>query len=290
MIACSICSRHFNRLLPILLALSALLSFLASSSAALAGKGEEIFTAKCSPCHTIGGGRKVGPDLKGVTVDHPKAWLFSFISDPDKMFSANDPMATSMLKEYGMKMPNLGLSPDEVNAVIGYLATKSAGAPKAKAVPSSQAAQAPVSTGDAGLGEGYFSGRIAFRNSGPPCMACHSVRGIKYLGGGTLGPDLTTAYGALGQGIVPMLVNVPFPTMKPIFDQHPLTEEEARDIATFLQVSTSQQPANLTTRIIVISLIAFVILMIIGLIIWRERLVSVRKALVEKSRQEEDRQ
>ncbi len=63
-------------------------------------KGKEIFNAKCTPCHTIGGGRKVGPDLRGVTADHPKTWLFSFISDPDKMFSANDPMATGLLKEY----------------------------------------------------------------------------------------------------------------------------------------------------------------------------------------------
>ncbi len=281
-----------NLLRPIVLSFLVTASLAALAPLAICAqdrRGEQLFNAKCTPCHTIGGGRKVGPDLKGVTADHPKAWLFSFISDPDKMFNANDPMATGMLKEYGMKMPNLGLSPEEVNAVIGYLESQSAGAPKAKAVPSSQAGQAPASSGDARLGEGYFSGRIAFSNSGPPCMACHSVRGIKYLGGGSLGPDLTTAYSALGHGIVPMLVNVPFPTMKPIFDDHPLTAQEARDVAAFLQNTASQQPESDTSRVIAVSIIAGIVPVIVMLLVWRTRLVTVRKALVARAEEESDR-
>ena len=105
-------------------------------------------------------------------------------------------------------------------------------------------------------------------------MACHSAARIKYLGGGNLGPDLTTAYQALGEGIVSMLVNVPFPIMKPIFDSHPLTTPEAQDLAAFLQVAASQQRENPTTRVL-------------GLIIWRGRLVSVRKAMVDRSVRED---
>ncbi len=117
-------------------------------------------------------------------------------------------------------------------------------------------------------------------------MACHSVSGMKYLGGGTLGPDLTTAYASLGGGIVSLLVHVPFPTMKPIFDSHPLTEAEAGDLAAFLQTTASRQPEFHTGRITAASLLVFVVLMIVIHALWRRRLVSVRKALVERAERE----
>ncbi len=279
--------RHFSTFF----FLSALLTFIllspAFSSASPAGNGEEIFNAKCSPCHTIGGGRKVGPDLQGVTADHPKDWLFSFISDPDKMFNANDPMAIGLLKEYQMKMPNLGLSAKDVNAVISYLETQT-GAKQKSAAPARADAKGPSPSADAERGEKYFSGQLAFKNNGPACMACHSATGIRFWGGGTLGPDLTGVYAQMGEGIVSLLVNVPFPTMKPIFDSHALSEDEARDIAAFLKGRASQRAEKHTTQIVVSSFIAFVILMVIILVLWRNRLRSVRKAMVERAEREAD--
>src|SRR4030065_1033317 len=41
----------------------------------LAERGEGIFQQKCSACHTVGGGRSVGPDLAGVTSTRDRAWL-----------------------------------------------------------------------------------------------------------------------------------------------------------------------------------------------------------------------
>jgi cytochrome c2 len=85
-------------------------------------KGKEIFNSKCTICHTIGGGKKIGPDLKGVTQRRPEEWLVKFISDPDKMFSENDPTATGLLKECnGVRMPNQGLTKEQVTDVIAYL-------------------------------------------------------------------------------------------------------------------------------------------------------------------------
>ena len=275
------------------LSLLALLSFMfpphAFASTNPIEKGRGIFNVKCTPCHTIGGGRKVGPDLLGVTADHPKAWLFSFISDPDKMFSANDPMATGLLKEYKMKMPNPGLSAEDVDAVISYLETQAGATPEAKTAPSTRTeAKGPLPAADAERGEGYFSGRIAFKNNGPACMACHSVAGIQFWGGGTLGPDLTGVYAQLGDGIVSLLVNVPFPTMKPIFASHPLSEDEAHDLAAFLKGIASKHAENHTGLIVAGSFFVFVILMVIILVLWRNRLLSVRKALVERAEQEAD--
>ncbi len=119
-------------------------------------------------------------------------------------------------------------------------------------------------------------------------MACHSAASIQFWGGGTLGPDLTGVYAQLGDGIVSVLVTVSFPTMKPIFDSHPLSEDEARDLAAFLKGISSQHSENYTIRIIASSFFVFVILMVTILFIWRNRLKSVRKAMVERAEREAD--
>ena len=49
-----------------------------------ASNGKSLFEQKCSACHTIGGGRLVGPDLKGVTETRSQEWLTNFISDRAK--------------------------------------------------------------------------------------------------------------------------------------------------------------------------------------------------------------
>jgi mono/diheme cytochrome c family protein len=203
------------------------------------------------------------------------------------MFDLNDPIATALLKEYQMKMPNLGLSAEDVNAVISYLETH-AGAEQKAAAPSKVEPKESSPAAAAVQGKKYFTGQRAFKNNGPPCMACHSAPGIKYLGGGTLGPDLTGVYAQMGDGIVSLLVNVPFPTMKPIFDSHPLSEDEARALAAFLKGTASQGAESHTTKIVVSSFITFLIFMVIILVIWRNRLTSVRKAMVERAKQEDD--
>jgi mono/diheme cytochrome c family protein len=88
-------------------------------------QGKEIFDSKCTACHTIGGGRKVGPDLKGVTEKRSHEWLVSFVSDPEHMFKENDPTAEELLNEYGVKMPDLNLSEDQVNDVLAYIKSES---------------------------------------------------------------------------------------------------------------------------------------------------------------------
>jgi mono/diheme cytochrome c family protein len=89
-------------------------------------QGEEIFNEKCAACHTIGGGRKIGPDLKGVTEKREHEWLVKFISNPEKMYEEGDPIAAELLKEYGIKMPNQNLSDEQVTDVIAYLQSTSA--------------------------------------------------------------------------------------------------------------------------------------------------------------------
>jgi mono/diheme cytochrome c family protein len=240
------------------------------------GRGGGIFGVKCSSCHTLGGGRTVGPDLRGITEQRQKDWLEAFISDPDKMFNSKDPIAMELLNEYKVKMPALGLSKDEVSEILAFL-----GAQKGAAQTAAPARVAP--NGDAGQGKSLFMGSRGFRNGGAPCMSCHSVAGISFLGGGNLGPELTRAYSTYGEEIVSVLTNIPFPTMVPIFKKHPLSPEEADDLATFFKGIAASQPQDFTPRVLIIALMGFLVLMLIIGSIWRRRLLSVREEMVESS-------
>ncbi|MGE5442994.1 MAG: c-type cytochrome [Ignavibacteriales bacterium] len=84
-------------------------------------KGKGLFQSKgCAGCHTIGKGKLTGPDLKGVTQRRSEEWLKKWIKSPDTMVFT-DPTAKELLKQYLTPMPNLGLTDDEVNALISYL-------------------------------------------------------------------------------------------------------------------------------------------------------------------------
>jgi mono/diheme cytochrome c family protein len=66
------------------------------------------FRQNCMSCHTIGGGRLTGPDLKDVTTRKERAWLTSFIVDPKAKFDAGDPYAMELkAASQGAVMPNL---------------------------------------------------------------------------------------------------------------------------------------------------------------------------------------
>jgi nitrite reductase (NO-forming) len=86
--------------------------------AAIAGKVE--FESKCLACHSMGGGRKLGPDLAGVTKRRDAAWLARWMKAPEKMLET-DPVAKAMLKEYNnLPMPNQNLSDAEVQQFLRY--------------------------------------------------------------------------------------------------------------------------------------------------------------------------
>lgn len=92
-----------------------------------AAAGMALFDAQCTSCHTIGGGVKVGPDLLGVTERRDAEWLARWIAEPDQMLAEGDPIATQLLADHNnVPMPNLQLSPEDVDAVIAYLADPAA--------------------------------------------------------------------------------------------------------------------------------------------------------------------
>ena len=84
--------------------------------------GLEVFESYCTACHTIGGGKLVGPDLAGVTARREESWLLRQIGDPDALLEENDPIALQLLEEADdVPMPQLDLSDEELTAVVAYL-------------------------------------------------------------------------------------------------------------------------------------------------------------------------
>ncbi len=77
-----------------------------STDAAHVAQGKDIFMQKgCVGCHKVGGGKLVGPDLKGVTARRDQEWLIKMIMQPDVM-TKQDETAKKLLAEHLVQMPN----------------------------------------------------------------------------------------------------------------------------------------------------------------------------------------
>ena len=252
--------------------------------------GQAVFQQKCASCHTIGGGKTAGPDLKGVTAKRDRAWLKNFIMAPDRMIAQKDPVALQLLQEFNnIPMPNMGISDADASALLDYLDAQGGAAPASKSAQTQQSTTQPAqpqaadaSNGDPASGQAIFTGAKSFQNGGPPCIACHSTAGAGAMGGGAMGPDLTQAYTKFGgdTGISPMLASLPFPTMKPLYDNRTLTPEEQADLKAFLQASAAQQPIQALPLLAILTLLGLAILLVIAHSVWRKRTTSVRKSLV----------
>jgi mono/diheme cytochrome c family protein len=187
-----------------------------------------VFQAKCAGCHTLGGGKTVGPDLAGVLKRRDKAWVTRFVAEPDKVIAEGDATAKQLVAEHGgMPMPNVGLSAEEVAAVVDYMGGGAA-------APAPAASAAPVAAGDPALGRQLFTGERRFQAGGAACISCHHA-GTPGLGGGTLAKDLTGVAERLGPGLAPALETLPFPLMKDVYAGKLPTKEEAAALAAYFQ-------------------------------------------------------
>jgi protein SCO1 len=89
--------------------------------------GQSLFKKLCVPCHTIGVGDRVGPDLRGAAERRPQPWLTRFIRTPEEVLAEKDPVALAMAAKFpGVRMPNLGLSDLDAADLITYIETQTA--------------------------------------------------------------------------------------------------------------------------------------------------------------------
>jgi len=267
----------------------------AADQTALVQKGQSLFQQNCSSCHGIGDGdRPTGPDLSGVTTRQSRGWLERFIRAPDKVIAAGDPTATKLLAKFHLPMPNLGLSQDQVTALIAYLsttgeATRPQTSPKTKAAapappPSASTAVPSAPTGDPAVGERLFVGTRPMENGGAPCLGCHGIAGHGLGGGASFGPDLTTLYSNYGSsGVASVLSTLPFPTMQPIFAKRPLTPDEQADLVAFFKKVSGEPPLRIGGHLSRDVILALLILAGILFLFGRQRLLGVRRELLAKA-------
>lgn len=257
----------------------------ACSSSALKTQvdGQALFNADCSKCHTMGGGNLVGPDLKGVTERQSQQWLINFISNSNQVIASGDPTANALLKQFNNTvMPNMGLTNDQALAVISFLGGQSGAALDP---PSTAAALTSAATGNPDIGKAIFTQEVALANGGPACIGCHSIDNAGILGGGVLGPNLTQASVKYGDTrLAARLANITFRTMKVVFAGHPLTASEQSDLVAFIKSAAGQPEPNREWIIIGISVIGFLAVLVLSGVIWRGRLLGVRRQLVERAR------
>lgn len=89
--------------------------------------GEALYMKACSTCHTIGHGKLVGPDLAGVTGRRERTWLERFLASPARMLREHDPIMTELAEAYkGVRMPELGLQPDDIADLLHYIDERTA--------------------------------------------------------------------------------------------------------------------------------------------------------------------
>ncbi len=99
--------------------------------------GQQIFDSLCTACHTIGGGKLIGPDLAGVTLRREDGWLKRQILEPQVLLAENDPIAMQLLQEANnIPMVPLGLSEADAIAVIAYMKSTEQQAIVASGLPS----------------------------------------------------------------------------------------------------------------------------------------------------------
>jgi mono/diheme cytochrome c family protein len=91
----------------------------------LAKRGGKIFNGPlygCYACHSIGGGRRAGPDLAGVTDIRDHDWLRRWLKNTDEMI-ATDPQAQALYEQWlYVAMPTFRLRDDQITALIHYMA------------------------------------------------------------------------------------------------------------------------------------------------------------------------
>jgi protein SCO1/2 len=89
--------------------------------------GQALFKKICAPCHTVGVGDRVGPDLRGVAERHSPEWLTRFIRFPEKVRAEKDPAAMEMAARFpGVRMPNLGLTDLDAIDLTAFLRSENA--------------------------------------------------------------------------------------------------------------------------------------------------------------------
>ncbi len=244
-----------------------------------------FFRQNCTSCHTIGGGRLTGPDLKNVNQAKDRAWLADFLQNPKARIDAGDSYALKLQQEArGVVMPTInGMTAAQAEALLDMIEAESKLAKSQFA--GSPISDRPFTQEDWARGRALFRGTQRLNSNGPSCVSCHTLKGLGGLGGGRLGPDLTLVYERLGgrRGTGSWLLNPASPTMQPIFRTHPLQPEEIMSLLAVFEDSarkggSDDSPNSLNFLMMGMGGAVFGLFILSR--IWKQRFRGVRRTLV----------
>jgi cytochrome c2 len=252
----------------------------------------DFFQQNCKACHTIGGGRLVGPDLKGATQRKDRAWLENFVQNPKAVIDSGDPYALQLRQDArGIVMPTIpGLTQQLAKQLVDLIEEQSEHSKSGFG--GTAISDRPFTAADVSLGAEIFRGKRKLRRGGPACISCHTLGTLGWLGGGRLGPDLTRAYERLGgrKAVAAWLAAPATPTMQAVFRGSALQDEEILPLlAVFENASQNSLPADSTSQV------DFLFAGFAGLSgalalmgwVWRKRFRSVRRTMVGIARGDE---
>ena len=270
---------------------------LLAATLAFAGRAAALdpqdFAQNCANCHTIGGGRLTGPDLKDVSKRRGKEWLLKFVVDPKKMLEGGDPAVVELYKSYNnVLMPTVaGMTAARAEQLL-LLIDEESRLEKSRFA-GSQLINRPLLPSDVVDGQALFKGHKPLKNGGPSCASCHSVGGMSGFGGGFLGPDLTGAFARVGgeKALAAWLVSPGSPMMKPVYASRPLDPQDILPLVAFLKDAAQRgRPADSIARLafLIVGLLGAAAMFVVFDWIWGGRLRSVRRSLVNKKDISED--
>jgi mono/diheme cytochrome c family protein len=217
-----------------------------------AQEGEELFKT-CAACHSIGGGRMIGPDLKGVTRLRTNEWLIKFIQSPVGMLKSGDSHAKALFDEFNnVPMPDNKLTAEQINKILEFIDGGSSVESKIED-PGKKAFQHKIdsilttnSPYDSDKGKALFNGSMRFRNGGASCISCHNVTLNNTSRGGTLAKDLSKSFTRLNgfAGLKGIIALPPFPSMAAAYKHNELTDEEITYLQLFFKSADAQNPVE----------------------------------------------
>lgn len=257
------------------------------------------FKANCASCHTIGGGRLTGPDLKGVVeraalAGKDREWLITYIQDPQRMISSGDSYAAQLLQEArGVVMPKIvGLTADDAKYLIDLIETESA--LEESQFKGSAVSNVPFTAKDVELGLALFTGQAKFKNGAAMCMTCHRIPDVGGLGGGNLGPDLTRVYEegqytTGGRATLTAWLGAPATsTMQSLLQDKPLDPAEIHALVALLEnEAATSQPKPVGASMVsfgILGLMGSALILFVFDFLWKNRLRSVRQTMVDEAK------
>lgn len=248
----------------------------------------DFFRQNCAGCHTIGGGRLTGPDLKGVLARKDREWLARFVQNPQAMMDQGDPYALKLRQEArDIIMPNIsGMDRARAESLLTLIEAESK-LDKSQFV-GLQITDRPFTAADIDQGRRIFTGVQRLGNAGPPCISCHTARDLDGLSGGRLGPDLTRVFERLQgrQNLAAQLTAPATPTMSPVFKRHALKPEEILPLIAYLEDEArkgGEDASSAPLTFFLIGLGGAALALILFDQVWKKRFRSVRRTLVLSS-------